>query len=74
LLNVDWAQASGWALTGAFSGAFLGVIGCGYALASDLSTRRYAKVDAATRGWIASGWRMLSRGIAFPLVERETKA
>ena len=50
LLNVDWAQASGWALTGALSGAFLGVIGCGYALASDLSTRRYARVDAETRG------------------------
>jgi hypothetical protein len=41
LLDLDWTLTAAWAAIASVAGGVLGVIGCAFALSSDLSSRRY---------------------------------
>lgn len=50
LLGLDWIQQSVLVTVGTITGALLGVIGCAFALSSDLTRRRYREAGSAANG------------------------
>ena len=41
LLELDWIDDAGWVAVASVTGALAGILGCAFALSSDLSRRRY---------------------------------